>query len=90
MDIEFENVEDIPEREYAFQLKQETKEMMALLAGMKPGETIKFPVSQLEGHKETKRKQSLILSRLQSASKHTEGWFIVKSRGYDVYVKRES
>lgn len=86
--MEFEQVDEIPPREHTFTMSEETEQLIGILNGLEPGQIIRLPVTELNGREEANRESKKLQHRLQTATKHAEGYFKVSRRRFDIYVKR--
>lgn len=91
MNIKYRIVDTVPPRKYHFELGDRTKEVIAILRGIQPGQTVQFPVDPNLPERERLLKTVAIGSRVKTALKHiSTGYYRTKRSNYNYYVTRES
>lgn len=88
--MKFERVDSIPARKYNYEMKEQTAEAIAILKGMKDGETIVFPVNTNQTKKEMYDESGRLGERLKTAARHAPGIYKIYRRNFNQYVKRYS
>lgn len=84
----FEYVSHIPQREFHYTLSTETKELIAVLSGAKPGSTLRFSVSKNQPRQMVERKLRRLRDRLKVAVKHAPGYWEVRRRRSAYHARR--